>query len=146
MPAKQPRSTSLFRLTLGGKESAGVFREVSGLKNESDVISHKYVDDQGKQVTRNLVGSTKWSNIECKRGVDEGMTLWQWRQQVIDGDLDAARMDCTIQLLDYKGQVISTYKVLQAIPVSYDAGTFNATANEVALESITLAHEGLERM
>jgi phage tail-like protein len=146
MPAKQPRPASHFKLTLGGKESAGVFREISGLDNESDVVEHKFVDEQGKQATRKIVGSTKWANLVCKRGIDEDLTLWKWRQQVIEGDVDGARTDGQIQLLDYKGQIISTYKFLQGIPIKYSGGTLSATSNEVALEEIQIAHEGLERM
>ena len=93
MPAKEPRPASHFKLTLGGKESAGVFREISGLDNESDIVEHKYVDEQGKQAIRKVVGATKWSNLALKRGVDENLTLWKWRQQVIDGDVDGARTD-----------------------------------------------------
>jgi phage tail-like protein len=146
MPAaKQPRPASHFKLTLGGKESAGVFREISGLDNETDVVEHKYVDEQGKQTVRKVAGSNKWSNLSLKRGVDNDLTLWKWRQQVIDGDLDGARTDGQIQLLDYKGEVISTYKFLQGWPIKYSGGTLSATSNEVALEEIQIAHEGLER-
>jgi phage tail-like protein len=146
MPRHEPRPASHFKLTLGGKESAGVFREISGLDNESDVVEHKYVDERGKQAVRKVVGSTKWANLVCKRGIDEDLTIWKWRQQVIDGDIDAARTDGQIQLLDYKGQVISTYKFLQGIPIKYSGGTLSATSNEVALEEVQIAHEGLERM
>lgn len=146
MPAKEPRPASHFKLTLGGKESAGVFREISGLDNESDIVEHKYVDEQGKQAIRKVVGATKWSNLALKRGVDENLTLWKWRQQVIDGDVDGARTDGQIQLLDYKGAVISTYKFLQGWPTKYSGGTLSATSNEVALEEIQICHEGLERM
>jgi phage tail-like protein len=146
MPEKQPRPASHFKLTLGGKESAGVFREVSGLDNESDVIEHKFVDENGKQTVRKVAGATKWANIACKRGADQNLTLWKWRQQVIDGDVDGARTDGQIQLLDYKGEVISTYKFLQGWPIKYSGGTFSATSNEVALEEIQICHEGLERM
>jgi phage tail-like protein len=146
MPAKEPRPASHFRLTLGGKESAGVFREISGLDNESDVVEHKFVNEQGQQTVRKVVGATKWSNLSLKRGVDEDSTLWNWRRQVIEGDIDGARTDGQIQLLDYKGQVISTYKFLQGWPIKYSGGTLSATSNEAALEEIQICHEGLERM
>jgi phage tail-like protein len=146
MPAKEPRPASHFKLTLGGKESAGVFREISGLDNESDVVEHKFVDEQGFQAVRKVPSATKWSNLALKRGVDENLTLWKWRQQVIEGDVDGARTDGQIQLLDYKGAVISTYKFLQGWPIKYSGGTLSATSNEVALEEIQICHEGLERM
>lgn len=66
MPDKQPRPSSHFRLNLGGHESAGVFRECTGLDSETDVIEQKAVDANGLPVVRKVPGSTKWSNITLK--------------------------------------------------------------------------------
>jgi phage tail-like protein len=130
---------------LGGKETAGVFREVSGLSSETEVIEHKYVDEQGKPNYRRVTGANKTGDITLKRGADQNLTLWNWRQQVIDGGPDEARVDGQIMLLDYKGEVLTTWKFLQGWPKKYDGGTFSAASNEVALESVEIAHEGITR-
>jgi phage tail-like protein len=145
MPTREPRPASHFRLKIGGHETVGVFREVSGLESETEIIEHKSVDENGIPVTRKVPGHTKWSNLTLKRGVDENLELWKWRDQVTKEGPDSARVDGTIELLDYKGSVISTYKFIQGWPIKYSGGTLNATSNEIALEEIQICHEGLER-
>src|SRR5215216_1213946 len=142
--AQKPRPTNHFRLNVGGKEAIGQFREVSGL--ESEIIEQKEVDAQGRPMIVKVSGNMKWSNIELKRGVDIDKGLYEWRRMVEDKGPDGARTDCTLELLDYDGSAIATYSIQQAWPVKYTGVSMNAGSNEVAVEGITLAHEGFKRM
>jgi phage tail-like protein len=144
--AQKPRPTNHFRLQVGGKEAIGQFREISGLDTESEIIEQKEVDANGRQVTVKVSGSDKWSNIELKRGVDVDKGLYEWRRMVEDKGPDGARTDCTLELLDYDGSPIATYTITQAWPVKYTGVAMNAGSNEIAVEGITLAHEGFKRM
>ena len=144
--AKKPRPTNHFRLTIGGRESVGMFREVSGLDSEQEIIEQKEVDAKGSPFTIKVPGNVKWSNVELKRGLDTDQVLWNWRHQVEIEGPDAARTDCTLELIDYDGSPIVTYTILQAWPSKYTGVAMNAGSNEVAVESITLAHEGFKRM
>ena len=143
--AKQPRGVNHFKLMIGGVEAAGQFREVSGLDSESEVIEDKRVNDQGRVEIRKVSGNDKWSNIELKRGIDVALDLWKWRDQVVKEGPDPARKDCQLMLMDYSMQPIATYNIKQAWPSKYVGASMNAGANEVAVESITLVHEGFER-
>src|SRR5918997_4981766 len=144
--AQKPRPTNHFRLQVGGKEAIGQFREVSGLDTESEVVEHKEVDANGRQRTIKVNGAEKYSNIELKRGVDVDKGLYEWRQMVVDKGPDGARTDCTLELLDYDGSAIATYTITQAWPVKYTGVAMNAGSNEIAVEGITLAHEGIKRV
>ena len=144
--AQKPRPTNHFRLNVGGKEAIGQFREVSGLDTESEVVEHKEVDANGRQRTIKVNGAEKYSNIELKRGVDVDKGLYEWRRMVEDKGPDEARTDCTLELLDYDGSAIATYSITQAWPVKYTGVSMNAGSNEIAVEGITLAHEGFKRM
>ena len=144
--AQKPRPTNHFRLQVGGKEAIGQFREISGLDTESEIIEQKEVDANGRQVTVKVSGADKWSNIELKRGVDVDKGLYEWRRMVEDKGPDGARTDCTLELLDYDGSAIATYSITQAWPVKYTGVSMNAGSNEIAVEGITLAHEGFKRM
>ena len=144
--AQKPRPTNHFRLNVGGKEAIGQFREVSGLDTESEIIEQKEVDAQGKPMIVKVSGNPKWSNIELKRGIDIDKGLYEWRRMVEDQGPDGARTDCTLELLDYDGSAIATYSIQQAWPVKYTGVSMNAGSNEVAVEGITLAHEGFKRM
>ena len=144
--AQKPRPTNHFRLQVGGKEAIGQFREVSGLDTESEVVEHKEVDANGRQRTIKVNGAEKYSNIELKRGVDVDKGLYEWRQMVVDKGPDGARTDCTLELLDYDGSAIATYTITQAWPLKYSGVSMNAGSNEIAVEGITLCHEGFKRM
>ena len=141
-----PRPNNHFTLKIGGKEAIGKFREVSGLDTESEIIEQKEVDAQGKPMIVKVSGNPKWSNIELKRGIDIDKGLYEWRRMVEDQGPDGARTDCTLELLDYDGSAIATYSIQQAWPVKYTGVSMNAGSNEVAVEGITLAHEGFKRM
>ena len=147
MPAaKKPRPTNHFKLILGGKESVGMFREISGLDDESEIIEQKEADQNGNPLIVKVPGNLKWSNIELKRGIDVDKGLWDWRYAVETAGPDASRTDCTLELLDYDGSPIATYNIKQAWPSKYTGVSMNANSNEIAVEAITICHEGFKRM
>ena len=69
-----------------------------------------------------------------------------WRYQVETQGPDAARTDCTLELIDYDGSPIATYTLIQAWPSKYTGAAMNAGSNEVAVEAMTICHEGFKRM
>ncbi len=73
-----------------------------------------------------------WSHIVLKRGVDETLDVWKWRQTVIKEGPDNARVDGNIELIDYSGKTIATYKFDQGWPIKYSGPRSNASGNEVA--------------
>ena len=144
--AQKPRPTNHFRLNIGGKETVGQFREASGLDSEQEIVEQKEVDANGNPVIIKVPGNLKWSNIELKRGVDVDKALWEWRYQVEMEGPDSARTDCTLELIDYDGSPIATYMIMQAWPSKYTGAAMNAGSNEVAVEGVTICHEGFKRM
>jgi phage tail-like protein len=144
MPAndKEAYVANSFLLKIGGGETAGLFRELSGFDSEVETVEMKRQTDKGKVDVIKVPGNQKWANIELKRGVDKDKTLWTWHKLVIDGKIKEARKDCTITLLDYEMQPIVTYSVINAWPAKYSGMGMKADSNEVAVEGLTLAHEG----
>jgi len=143
---KEPSSSSYFRLTLGGKENVGVFKEASGFDSETEIIEHTANDANGRPFKRKIAGLTKWSNVTLKRGVDDSLDIWKWRDTVIKEGADKARVDAKIELLDMSGKAIATYQLKQCWPKSYKGATLDASTNNVALEELIMCHEGLERV
>ena len=144
--AQKPRPTNHFRLQIGGREAIGQFREVSGLDSEQEIIEQKEVDANGNVSIKKVPGNLKYSNVELKRGIDVDKSLWEWRYQVETQGPDAARTDCTLELIDYDGSSIATYTLHQAWPSKYTGAAMNAGSNEVAVEAMTICHEGFKRM
>jgi phage tail-like protein len=144
--AKKPRPTNHFKLEIGGKQAAGQFRECSGLDSEQEIVEEKETDQNGNPLIVKVPGGLKWSNIELKRGVDVAADLWEWRYKVETEGPDASRTDCVLTLCDYDGSAIAAYSITQAWPSKYTGAAMNAGANEIAVESLTLCHEGFKRM
>ena len=91
------------------------------------------------------MGNTKWGDIELKRGVDQDKTLWNWRKMIVDGKLKDARRGLHDHDARLRGQARRDVLDRQrAGRKKYTGVGLKADSNEVAVEGITLCHEGFE--
>ncbi len=130
-----------FRVEVEGIEQAG-FSEVSGFDASLDVVEYR----EGTDIItpRKLPGLAKYGNITLKWGATETMDLYEWIQEcIVEGTIE--RKTVTIIAIDEEGEDVATWQVLEAWPTKYTAPDFNATASEVAIELLELAHEGMLR-
>jgi len=134
-----------FKIDLGGAEAAGFFKEINGIGSEHEVVVHTTGDAKGKSVVQKYPGQLKWIKITLKRGVDSNNALWTWRKQVTDGQVVQARKECKIEVLDWTGATVVTYSFVNAWPCRYSAPGLSAGGNEVMVEEIEIAHEGMTR-
>ena len=131
-----------FRVQIKGITRAG-FREVSGLDAATDVVDYRNGDDP--TYLRKLAGLQKFSPITLKRGITDDRELWEWRMKVIEGDMKGARVDGQILLLDDAGNEAAEWTFRFGWPSKWTGPAFNATSNDVAIDTFELAHEGVER-
>ena len=142
MPAPQrndPYKAFNFLVEIDGIAHA-VFSEVTGLESETAVIEYRA---GGENVVRKLPGLTKFGNIILRRGVTQDAELWNWRKNVVDGNID--RRNGSIVLLDDKRNEVVRWNFHDGWICKWDGPAFNAKSNEVAIETIEIAHESLER-
>ena len=129
-----------FRVEWGGTQTA--FMEVSGLSIELAVIEHRDGSDP-TQSTHKLPGLKKYSNIILKRALQkEDAELFMWMESVTQSN-GAFRRDLTITLLNEEHQPVLGWRVRNAWPCKYEVASLNASSNEVLIETIELAHEGI---
>jgi len=140
--AKDPFRGFKFRIQIDGINKAG-FREVSGLDAATDTVDYR--DGDGDTI-RKLAGLKKFSNITLKRGITDDQDLWKWRAMVMDGKIKDARKNGQIILLDDEGKEAAEWTFTDGWPAKWTGPSFNATANEVAIDTIEIAHEGLKRV
>ena len=148
MPDANDQATAgahYFTIDLGGNEADGFFKEIDGISSENEVMVHTTSDATGKSFIQKYPGQLKWNNITLKRGVDSKNALWTWRKQVIDGQIKEARKECKIEVIDWSGATIVTYSFINAWPCRYSAPGLSASGNEVMVEEIEIAHEGMTR-
>jgi phage tail-like protein len=132
-----------FRVQVDGIQRAG-FREVSGLDSATDSVDYREGDDKLMTISK-LSGLKKFANITFKRGITDDLDLWKWRKQVMDGKIKDARKNGSIVLMDDEGNDVAQWDFREAWPTKWTGPTFNATANEVAIDTLEITHEGLDR-
>jgi phage tail-like protein len=135
-----------FLVDLGDGNTEGPdagFMEVSAIGMETAVVEYRNGNSKENQVIK-LTGLTKVNDVTLKRGVIGSLRLYQWLDQIRNGDANALRT-VTVQLTsEDHSAVVQTWKLLRARIVKHTSGPFNAKANEVAIEEMVLAYERLE--
>jgi phage tail-like protein len=130
-----------FLVEIDGQAVAG-FTAVSGLESEIEVI--EYREGNEKQFSyRKLPGRVTYTNIVLKTGVAEKSALYDWHREWVTGAAQQ-RKQIRIILLDQARKERRAWNVLNAWPAKYVGPTLNALGNEVAIETIELAHEGID--
>ena len=117
------------------------FSEVSGLNIETQVIEYRNGANQ-EYTTFKMPGIKKFPNITLKRGTtatDNGFYKW-WNTANLN---TIERRDVTISLLNEKHEAVVTWNVKNAFPTKVVFGGLKANGNEVLIETLELAHEGL---
>ena len=138
---KDPYRGFNFKMELGGRIVAG-FREASGLESSPDPVEYREKAD-GVSTARKLPGLNKHSNISLKRGVTDDAKLWEWWKKAMEGKVE--RMDGSIVLMDDAGEEQARWNFVAGWPTKWTGPSFNATSNEVAIETLEIAHEGIEK-
>jgi phage tail-like protein len=128
-----------FLVEIDGAAVAG-FSEVGGLSGDGDVVEYREGTDVPLTV-RKLPGLRKYSNITLKRGYTTSRVLWQWRLQIIEGQL--VRRNGAIVLLDEQRKRVAEWRFTNGWIVKYEGPALSAKGNDVALETVEIAHEGL---
>jgi phage tail-like protein len=143
MPRHDPLRNFRFRVEIEGVVTAG-FSEVLIGATTTDVIDYREGTDP--PYVRKLSGLTKFGNITLKRGMTTSLDLFQWHRQIISGQLANSRRNVIIIVQDESGTDQGRFVVAEAWPVKYDPSDLNGQGNEVFVELLELANEGIERV
>ncbi|HEX8174249.1 MAG TPA: phage tail protein [Pyrinomonadaceae bacterium] len=142
---KDPYGNYRFRLQLGSVEVAG-FAECTGLGMETKVFEYK--EGGNNATTLKFAESTTFSNVVLKRGVTKANDLINWQMEVVNGTFDTNkrenRPDIAIILMNDKGDEVKRWSLMRVMPVKWTGPEFKATGNEIAIETLELAHEGIQ--
>jgi phage tail-like protein len=118
----------------------GQFQECNGLRMERAVepVEEGGVNDH----VHYLPGRNKYSNITLKNGMVSSDALWKWYQEGLF-DAKVKRVNFSILLRDVKGDVAKRWNVVQGFPVKWEGPQFTSDSNQVAVETLEIAHHGL---
>lgn len=128
-----------FQVEWGGQRLG--FSEVSGLDIEVQVIEYREGISPEYSALK-MPGMKKYNNITLKRGiVPKDNEFFEWLNTASLNQVE--RRDIVIRLLNENHEPVMVWKAINAFPVKYEGPQLNATANEVAIETLELTHEGL---
>jgi phage tail-like protein len=119
------------------------FQEVSGIGMEVTVAEYRTGNHKENSVMK-ITGMNKSTDVTLKRGVIGSLNLYQWLNDIRNGNQNSLRT-VTVQLQNEDHtDVVATWKLLRARPTKVTHGPFNAKGTDVAMEEMVLAYERLE--
>ena len=143
---ERPYGRFNFLVDLGTGNTDGPqagFAEVSSISTEVAVAEYRNGNSRENSVMK-ITGLNKASDVTMKRGIIGSLDLYQWLDDIRNGNQNALRT-VTIQLQNEDHtQVIQTWKLLRARIIKHTSGPFNAKGTDVAMEEMVLAYERLE--
>jgi phage tail-like protein len=141
MAQEYPLPRFHFQVDWGGAKIS--FTEVTGLDMQVEVIEYRHSDSKDFHKIK-LPGMKKFSNIVLKRGKFEGDVDFNlWLDEIANERVNGRR-DVVIRLLNEKHTPVAAWSAARCFPVKVTAPDLKSDANEISIESIELAHEGLK--
>jgi phage tail-like protein len=135
-----------FLVDLGTGSTDGAeagFQEISGIGMEVTVAEYRNGNEKENSV-RKLTGLNKSTDVTMKRGVIGSLNLYQWLNQIRNGDESALRtLVIQLQNEDHTA-VVQEWKLLRARIIKHTSGPLNAKGTDVAMEELVVAYERLE--
>ena len=151
MPVQRDNPYSAFNylVSLGGDQGTGDegqivggFSDVSGLGFEVQYAEYRNGNEKVNTV-RKVQNTFKVDDVVLKRGLIGSADLFAWLKSVREGDIDARVV--TITLLDEARNPVTTWKLQRAQAKKWSGPTLAAKGGtEIAMEELTLCHEGID--
>lgn len=139
-----PYRNARFLLEFDDLVKAG-FSSCTIPENSTEAVEYREGTD--RPTMRKLWGLNDYGTLVLESGAtDDSIELYEWRKQVEQGGVDDARQNIAVIVLDEEGNPGLRWEFRNAWPTSYDAPDLDATGAEVAIESLEIEHEGMERV
>ena len=135
-----PYRNFTFLVEIDGVTQAG-FSDCSGFSASSDPI--EYREGGFTNTVHKLPGLIKYTNITLKWGLTDSRELYDWFRDIVNGRI--VRKNGSIVVLDLEGQEKVRWNFFSGWPTKYDAPDLTAKGNDVAIETLEIAVEKLER-
>ncbi|MEX2382155.1 MAG: phage tail protein [Opitutales bacterium] len=130
-----------FKLLIQGV-TEGHFTECTGLGLQVKMI--KYREAGNNQVVHCVPSQVTYDEVTLRYGLTDSKDLWDWMLAIVKGLSE--RKNVSILMLDSEGaNEVLRWDLINALPCAWSGAPLQALSHEVAIESLTLAFEQLER-
>lgn len=143
MPATNadPYRAYNFKLVIQGV-TEGHFTRVEGLEAKVEAI--KYREGGSNQVVRRIPGRVEYGDVTLWYGLTTSRDLWEWFLTAVRGQVE--RRNISILMLDPDGVTeVMRWNLVNAWPSQWKGAALDALSHEIAIESLTLVFDSLER-
>ena len=111
------------------------------MDSETQIIEYR-ANDSKLFSTGKMPGITKYGNVTMKRGVFvNDNTFWTWYNDIKMNTI--VRQTIIIKLLDEAGAVTMQWTLSNAWPTKITSTDLKSDGNEVAIDTLEIAHEQL---
>lgn len=139
--ATWPMPKFRFEVDFGTELKGVAFQEVSGLEAETQIIEYRKTNAPEFAAVK-MPGVVKYGNVTMKRGVFvNDNTFWNWHQQIQMNTIQ--RRTVIVRLLDEQGNTAMSWTLNNAWPTKITSTDLKSDGNEVAIDTIEMAHEGM---
>ena len=91
-----------------------------------------------------VLNGSKFGNVTLKRGITDSMDIYNWHKDIVAGKIH--RETVAIVAIDEAGADKARFEIAAAWPSKYDPMDLNAKGNDVAIETLELVNEGVQRV
>lgn len=139
--ATDPFRAYNFKLDISGV-TEGHFTECSGLSVKVESIPYREAGNN--QIVRHIPGPVEYASVTLRYGVTTSRDLWDWLQNTVHGEV--IRKNVSIILLDSLGNhEVMRWNLIDAWPSEWQGAALNAGDRSLAIETLTLVFDSLER-
>lgn len=139
--ATWPMPKFRFEVDLGTELTKVAFQEVSGMDVENQIIEYRKTNSPLFSAAK-MPCIAKYGNVTMKRGIFvNDNTFWNWHQEIIMNTIK--RRTVIIRLLDEKGNTTMQWQLNNAWPTKITSTDLKSDGNEVAVDTLEIAHEQL---
>ena len=130
-----------FEVDFGTELKGIAFQEVSGMDVENQIIEYRKTNNPVFSTVK-MPGIAKYGNVTMKRGVFvNDNSFWNWHKEISMNTIK--RRNIVIKLLDEDGKVTMQWRLDNAWPTKITSTDLKSDGNEVVVDTIEIAHEGL---
>lgn len=130
-----------FKLMIQGV-TEGHFTACTGLGAKIEVI--RYREGGTNQVVHCIPGQVEYADVTLRYGLTSSHEVWDWLMAAMTGKVE--RKNVSILMLDSSGvSEVMRWDLINAWPAAWHGAALDALNREVAIETLTLVYETLQR-
>jgi phage tail-like protein len=130
-----------FKLIIQGV-TEGHFTQCIGLGVKVEAI--KYREAGNNQVVRRIPGRVEYDDVTLRYGMTDSLDLWEWLMTAVNGEVE--RKNVSVAMLGPEGsEEVLRLDLINAWPSQFSLSPLDALSHEIAIESLVLVFDRLER-